>query len=313
MKDMVMYSKEDIRRLQHCIHKVLLREPRMYYDEGAKRCSVDRKTFSKYLRLGLQNNVLYPPQIRLKMYKGRKEYIYLIQNDNAHELYKYYQNLSDVVYVAYTLGKFDLLLQTSKPLEVSPDGTLLHGSRSNYLFPETPYYSFETALDKMEALLNQSHQKSCIDVVYPEEPELDGSKWGWMVFPYLKYDLRTNYTFIVKKLGISFGSFYKGFDYLLKISTVLVPFYPFGFREYSEHFLVFWTEYEKLVYEFFSCLPCHVSITKVNGALVIYASIRKGLELRERRFFGLCHKMLESGIVDRFWTSVPLYHWVPDP
>jgi len=110
---MVMYSKENIRRLQHCIHRVLLRKPRIYYDEGAQHCSVNRKTFSKYLKLGLQDNVLYLPQIRLDMYEERKEYMYFLQSDNAHELYKYYQKQPNVVYLAYTLGKFGNVLINS--------------------------------------------------------------------------------------------------------------------------------------------------------------------------------------------------------
>ena len=312
VKDMPMYSQEDIRRLQHCIHKVLLREPRIHYDEGAKQCNVDRKTFSKYWRLGLQNKILYPPQIRTNAYESRKEYIYLIQSDKAHKLYKYYQRPSDVIYMAYTMGKFDLVLQTSTPLEVLPDATLLHGSRINYIYPETPYYTFETALNKMEALLSHSHQKSTIDVIYPKEPEIEGSEYGWMVFPYLKYNLRTNYTFIVKELGISFGSFYKGFEYLLEVCTVLLPFYPFGFPHYSQYFFTVWSDYEYLVRDFFGLLPCHTSITKIDDALLIYASVRRGAELKER-IFDLTYEMLELGFVDRLWTSIPLYYWSPDP
>ena len=310
VKDMVMYSKEEIRCLQHSIYKVFLRDPRAYYHEGAEQCRVQRTTFSKYWRKGLKDQVLFSPQIRLKMYKDRKEYIYLIQNDKANELYKYYQNQPNVVYLAYTLGRFDLLVQTSRPLEVIPDSTLLYGSRSNYMYPETPYYSFKTAFDKMKSLLNQSHEPSHIQVTYPVEPEIKGAKWGRMVFPYLKYNLRTNYTFIVKTLGISFSSFYSGFDYLLKVSAVLLPFYPFGMLMYRQYFLVFWTQYANLVCEFFSCLPCHVSITKVDDALLIYASCISTLE---HRLFALCYQMLERGLIERFWTSAPLYHWVPNP
>jgi hypothetical protein len=84
-------------------------------------------------------------------------------------------------------------------------------------------------------------------VEYPKEPELKGAAYGWQVFPYLKYNLRPNYTFIVKKLGISFTSFYKGYEYLLNVSTVLLPYYPLGFLTYAQHFLVFWTDYEDLI------------------------------------------------------------------
>ena len=231
----------------------------------------------------------------------------MVQSDKAHELYKYYQKHSDVIYLAYALGKFDLILQTSKPLEVLPDATLLHGSRSSYIYPETPYYSYVTALDKMEAFLNCPHQKSRIDVTCPVEPRLEGSQYGWKIFPYVKYDLRTNYTFIVKKLGLSFGSFYKGIDYLLKISTVLLPYYPLGFPKYTQYFFVARSEYEYFVKDFFGLLPCHTSIAKVGDALLIYTSVEKGAGLKER-FFDLIHRMFELGYINRFWESNPVYY-----
>jgi hypothetical protein len=305
---MPIYSQEDIRLLQHCIHKVILREPRIDYQPGAKKCGVDRKTFSKYWRKGLDDQILFPPQIRLTIYESRKEYLYLVQSDKAHELYKYYQKQPNVIYSVYTLGKFDLVLQTSKPLEILPDATLLHGSRSSYIYPETPYYRFVTALDKMEALLSYSHQKSCIDVTCPVEPGLEGSQYGWRIFPYVKYNLRTNYTFIVKKLGISFGSFYKGLDYLLKVCTVLLPYYPLGFPKYTQYFFVARSDYEYLVKDFFGLLPCHTSITKIGDVLLIYTSVEKGVGLKER-LFDLIHRMFELGYIDRFWASNPVYYY----
>lgn len=117
-------------------------------------------------------------------------------------------------------------------MDIAPKGTILHGSRSDYEYPETPYCSFDSALDRMEALLNREHEPSKFTVTYPDEPSLKGSEYGWKIFPYVKYDLRPNYTSIVKKVGISFSSFYKGYEYLLSVSTVLLPYYPFGFLNY---------------------------------------------------------------------------------
>jgi len=147
---------------------------------------------------------------------------------------------------------------------------------------------------------------SLIDVTYPVEPSLEGSQYGWEIFLYVKYNLRTNYTFIVKKLGISFGSFYKGFDYLLKICTVLLPYYPVGFPKYTQYFFVIRSEYEFLVKDFFGLLPCHTSIIKIGDDLLIYTSVEKGAGLKER-FFDLIHRMFELGYIDRFWESNPVY------
>jgi hypothetical protein len=309
---MSLYSQEDIRQLQHCIYLTFLHSPRLYYDRGAKHCGTVRNTFTKYWRKGLNEKIFFPPQIRLKMYENRKEYIYLVQSDKVHELYDYYENHLNVIYLAYTLGKFDLLIQTDKPLDVIPSNTILYGSRSNYIFPEIPYYSFETAFEKMKAFLNLSHETSRMAVEYPKEPEIKGVSFGQQVFPYLKYNLRPNYTSIVRKLGISFTSFYKGFEYLLKVSTVLLPYYPLGFHQYSQHFFVFWTDYEDLLCELFGYLPCYVSITNVSDALLIYASIlRDGMS--KYHFFRLYYDLLKQGYVNKFWTATPVFHWRPDP
>ncbi len=309
-EEMSIYTKEDIRQLQHCIYCTFLDNPRLYYDEGAEKCKTVRNTFTKYWKEGLEELVFFPPQIRLKMYKNMREYIYLVQSETPHRMYKEFKTNPDVIYLSYTLGNFDLLIQTCKPLEEIPDRTLFSGCRSNYEYPRTPYYSFETALDQMESSLKGSHIPSTTIVQYPYEPRLKGAEYGWKIFPYIKYDLKTNYTFIVKKLGLSFNTFYAGFNYLLAVSTVLLPYYPFGYRQYSHHFIVLWTDYEDLVRQFFGFIPCHVSITKVNDALIVYAPFIITLE---HKFFGLLYEMLETGLLNRCWTATPLHHWTPDP
>ena len=307
-EEMSIYTDEDIRQLQHCIYRTFLKNPRMYYDDGARLCKTARNTFTKYWKLGLLYEIFFPPQIRWIMFEGRKEYIYLVQSEIPHKLYNYYRGHPDVVYLSFTLGNFNLFIQTNKPLEVLPDRTLFYGSRGNYFCPETPYYSFDKALDKVESCVHRTHTPSTSEVTYPCEPDLKGSEYGEMIFPYVKYDLRTNYTFIVKKLGLSFSTFYKGFEYLLSVSTVLLPYYPFAFHQYSHNFFVFWTDYEDFIREAFSYLPCHTSIVKVGDALIVYAGL-----LWESRFYALCYEMLDSGLVKRFWTASPVFHWVPDP
>lgn len=310
---MCIYSQDDLFSLQHCMYKIFLENPRMYFDDVAKKCNSCRNTISKYWREGLEKLVFFPPQIRLNMFKDRKEYIYLIQSNSPLKLYYYFQKQSDVIYITYTSGKFDILLQTSKPLEVLPDRTIFHGSRSNYIYPETPNCSYGDALDHMGRILNKQHTPSKISVEYPEEPPEKGNPhYGWMIYPYVKYDLRTGYTEIVKKLHISFDSFHSGLDYLLNVSTKLLPYYPLGYRLYSQYFFIFMSDYEEFLCEFFGCLPCHVSITKVNNeGLIIWLSIQKGEEMTER-LFNFCTKMSDLGLIDYFWMSRPLYYWKPD-
>jgi hypothetical protein len=131
-----------------------------------------------------------------------------------------------------------------------------------------------------------------------------------MIFPHIKYDLQISFTTLIKKLHISYASFYKGLKYLLNVSTVLLPYYPKGFRLYSQHFFVIWSDYEKFLCECFSYLPCHTSITKVKDALLMYVSVEKGL--LEKRLLQFCFNLRDLGYIDRFWSSVPIYHWTPD-
>jgi hypothetical protein len=298
--------------LNHCMYRTFLREPRLHINDATGKCGASRNTVAKYWKEGLKKEKLFPPQLRLNMYKNRKEYIYLIQSDSAHKLYTHFQKQPDVIYISYTSGKFDLLLQTSKPLDVLPDRTVLHGSRGNYIFPDLTNCTYENALDRMETMLDSEPQPSKIPVEYPDEPPRKGSQhYGWMIYPYVKYDLRTGFTPITKKLHISFESFYKGINYLMNISTVLLPYYPLGFRLYSQYFLVFWSDYEKFLCEFFGCLPCHTSITKVDNALIVYLSTQNG-EFLSKRLFQLCFRTIDIGLVDHFWSSKPVYYWKPD-
>jgi hypothetical protein len=282
---MCIYTREEEELLEHKIYQTFLREPRLYYDEAAVQCEVSRNTLSKYWRKGLEEKKFFPPQIRLKMFAERKEYIYLVQSDIANKLYYYYQKLPESVYISYTSGNFDLLIQTSTPLEVLPDRTLFCGSRSNYVYPDTPLCTFETALEQMEALIEREHEKSKLKVLYKEEGAVKGSPhYGWKIFPYVKRNLKIGFTPLAKKLHISFDSFKKGLDYLLNVSTTLLPFYPKGLPMYSQYFFVFWSDYEDLLCELFGLLPCHISITKVENALIVYGGIQKEMGLSERLF-----------------------------
>jgi hypothetical protein len=130
------------------------------------------------------------------------------------------------------------------------------------------------------------------------------------LYPFLMIYL-TGFTLITKKLHISFDSFYRGLKYLFNVSTRLLPYYPLGFRLYSQYFFVFWSDYEELLCEFFSQLPCHVSMTKVKDALIMYVSIQKGEGMSER-LLKYCSKMIDLGLVDHFWSSRPIYHWKPE-
>ena len=309
---MCIYKQEDELKLRHAMYRTFLEEPRLYYDDAAKKVGACRNTVSTYWREGLKDKIFFPPQIRLNMYKNRKEYIYLIQSDSANRLYEYFKKHPDLAYMSYTSGKFDIFLQTEKPLDVLPDRTIFHGSRGNYIYPDILNCSYESALNRMERLIDQEHSPSKIPLEYHEEPpEVGSSYYGKMIFPYVKYDLKTGYTRIVKELRISFVSFHKGLDYLLNVSAKLLPYYPKGFRLYSQYFFIFWSDYEELLCELFSCLPCHTSITKVGNALIVYVSIEKGEDMCER-FFVMCSRMVDLGLIDRFWSSRPIYHWKPD-
>ena len=309
---MCIYSPQDEYRLTYCMHRTLLSEPRLYYDDLGKRCDASRNTVTKYWKQGLKKKVFFPPQIRLKMFENRKEYIYLVQTDEANKLYEHFKDRDELVYMSYTSGKFDIFLQTNRLLDVLPDGTLFHGSRSNYIYPDTPFRSYESALNLMENKLTREQRKSEITVEYPPEPiGIGNPHYVWMIFPQLKYNLRVSYTRVVKTLHISFESFQKGLEHLFTVSTKLLPYYPLGFRLYSQYFFIFWSNYEQFLCEFFGLLPCHVSITKVNDALIMYVSIQKGEDMSER-LFKMCSTMVDLGLINRFWSSKPIHGWIRD-
>jgi hypothetical protein len=190
--------------------------------------------------------------------------------------------------------------------------TLYLGSRGNYIYPETPICMYKDALKTMESMIEDKHVPSTIPVEYPKEPpEKGNSHYGWMIYPHVKYNLRTGFTPIVKKLHISFDSFHYGLKYLLNISTVVLPYYPLGFQLYSQYFFVFWSDYEEFLCKLFGCLPCHTSITKVGDALIMYVSIEKSKGFSEQ-LFRLCFKMIDRGLINCFWSSKPVYYWRPN-
>lgn len=307
---MCKYSEKDL-KLHHCMYKTFLHDPRLHYGDAAKACGVVRNTFTKHWKKGLENGVFYNPQIRPKMFNTIREYIYLVQTDDVHELFEYYKGHPNVIFLVHTIGRFDLLIQTNEPLKIIPNNTIFYGGRSNYRYPLTLNCTYEDAFDRIDDVLDNSHTPSKIEVTFPEEPDLKGAKWGWKIFPYLKYNLRPNYTWVVKNVGISFTSFYAGYEYLLNACSVLLPHYPLGYLQYSHRYLVFWSDYEELLCEILGLLPCHVAITKIGDALFAYINIRdKGTT--KKRYFDFCHKITEMNLINKLWEATPIFHWVPD-
>jgi hypothetical protein len=92
---------------------------------------------------------------------------------------------------------------------------------------------------------------------------------------------------------MSFTSFYKRYEYLLDVCSVLLPYYLFGFQQYSHRFFVFWSDYEELICEMLGLLPAPVSITKVNDALLAYVNTEGKGEIK-KRFYDVLNYLMNT-------------------
>jgi hypothetical protein len=88
---------------------------------------------------------------------------------------------------------------------------------------------------------------------------------------------------------------------------VWTPYFPEGYPNYNEYFVLFKTEHESQLIEQLKRLPVHCPIFKVGEWIYAYVTIERGN--LQYTFFDLLNLMLTSGFVGEYQYSIPIYHW----
>ena len=301
---MARLSERQLRKMPFVFQQCMLEYPRVQPAELGRRAGVSRTTARKHLERLIEEGVLFPPQMRLKNSNQIKEYIYLLRVDNPHSFVPYIEDEQWIFYYCILVGHFNLIFMSYKPVDLSHlkgyKETVISGVRSDYFTPPISERSYKTAyeniFDKCEGKIEPSFfDIRLYDIQWTEEL--------WTLFLDLKYNLRVNFTPLVKKYGFKYTTFYERVKQLLANTYVYVPLYPLGESNYSLFYFLFKTKYQKLIFESFGELPIFSTHLRIKNSLLCRVPIPYGLE--NDHFRNIISLWEKKGIIDSYRLSMP--------
>lgn len=232
------------------------------------------------------------------------EYIYLLKVENPHSFIPFLEGIDKIFYYCILVGNFNLMFMSYQPVDLSHlegyEETIISGARSNYFTPKISEKSYETAFRNIFHKCEGKIEPSYLDI------ELSEFKWTeelWNLFLDLKYNLRVDFTPLVKKYGFKFTTFYERVNQLLNNTHLYVPLYPLKESNYSIFHFLFKTKYQKHVVECFGELPVFTTHLRIKDHLLCRVPTPYGLEIDHfRHIISLWEK---KGIIDSYKHSMP--------
>lgn len=298
--------------IYYSIYEQVLQDERVSLTSMARNLGLARNTVTSHYNYMVENEILFTPTMRLKMFDDLREYMYYLRFDKPMRVYHELERHPQVVYHCLTSGAFDLVAVTKSPVDFeSRPGfkeCLLQGARGNYCVPHVSRDTYEDAFRKIENNLKEKeHAPSLISTELPPR-EIMWTDLEWKLFHDLKYDMRRTFTEIVKKHGISKWLFYRAYERIKKNCIEIVSFYPQKRPNYFAFYIILKTDYENLLMDLFMQFPCVSMVTKVDNHLVAWINIIRTFPFKD--FFGLFHWMNVHGIVEDMEYALPVYDYI---
>jgi len=309
---MSILTKEEAKQIR-AMYELRTEDPRIKVYEIAQHLGVVRNTVYKRQKKATENGILFNPELRLKMYKDVKEYVYVISSDSAFHTFHQLQKDSRISYETFATGYFDLLLITSEPLPLNELDTfgkaVLVGSRSNYIYPKVPATDYVNAIELIEEFAKKDFEPSEWSVEYPPR-EMEWKEIDWKLFLLLRHNMTKKYTELAKSVEMSYDGFRWSLKRILTNTQIIVPYYPEGYSQYTRFLFMFQSNYEQMLLDMFSLVPCFTMMYKVKDWLLVHFRILPS-DLSDR-FFSILYDLQDRGYIDRIKTTFPITYWHPD-
>ena len=282
----------------------MLDNPRARYTEMGRRAGISHKTAKDHFISFMEEGVLYPPQMRIKNSEQIKEYIYLLKVNNPHSFIPFIEKEEWIFYYCILIGHFNLIFMSYRPIDLSHlegyEKTVVSSIRSDYFVPEISEKTYETAFQNIAHTCERKIDPSLLDV------GLHDVKWTeelWKLFLDLKYNLRVDFTLLMKKHEFKYTTFYERVKQLLRNTCMYVPLYPLKESKYSLFYFLFKTKYQKLIVESFGELPVFSTHLRIKDFLLCRVPTPYGLE--KEHFHYTISLWEKKGIIDSYKLSMP--------
>lgn len=293
-------SKQQKREIHYRIYEQLLQDERISLAHMAENLGLARNTVTSHFAYMMENEILLPPSLRLRMFRDLREYVYLLSFEKPVQVYQELENNPDIVYHSVTSGAFDMLVIAKSPVnfESHPNfkECLLHGPRSDIFFPSRiSRDTYAEAFYKVkQQLVDGEYERGLLPTAVPER-EIVWTDTEWALFYDLKHNTRRKFTEIVKKHNVSKWSFYRSHERIMKNCVKIVSFFPEGRLNYSDFYFMIKTDYEKALTDLFMQLPCSSMFWHIEDRMVAWINILRTFSFKD--FFGLLHLMDDHEII----------------
>lgn len=297
------------KEIHYSIYEQLVQEERITLTNMSKNLGLARNTVTSHYNYMVENEILLPPSLRLKMFEDLREYVYFLNFEKPVRVYQELESNSRIIYHNVTSGAFNMVVITDSPVDFRSHPNfkecLLQGPRSDCYFPHISRDTYGEAFRKIEKIIKEEELK---EGMLPAEFLPRTIIWTdleWKLFFDLKHNVRRTFTEIVKKHGISKYLFYQSYERIKKNCIKIVSFFPEKRLNYSDFYFVFRTDYEKTLTELFMMLPCSNMFWHVNDRMLAWVNIPRTFSFK--KFFGLLYWMDDHEIIEDIMYALAFF------
>ena len=307
---MPKWSRIQIENYYYSLYLLLLDEARQNFSKVGRNLKINDKSAAKLYRWAVKEEVLFPPFLRLNEYPNCKEYTYFMKFKDAHSVFTKMTKSPHVMYASQCSGAFDLMVFSDEKIDFSMekgfDGFVLSGPRSDFIYNKVERRSMdEYCIELKDFLKNKQLEKS--ELTFPVREDMFWDDLDLSLFRLLKDNLRMKYIEIIRCFGFSKSVFYDHLHNVMDKCTVWTPYFPKGYPNYNEYYVLFRTEHEEQLIDQLKKLPVHCPIFKVGEWIHAYIMVERGF--LQHSFFDLLSIMTKTEFIEEYIYSVPISHW----
>jgi hypothetical protein len=307
---MPKWSREQIEDYYYSLYSLFLEDARQNFSHIGKELQINDKSAAKLYRWALNENVLFPPFLRLNTFPNCQEFTYFLR---FRDVQPAYENLKDdprIVYETVCSGAFDLMVMSSEKIDFSMepgfDSFVISGLRSDHIYNKVERRSMGEYFTEFERLLDKDTFIKA-DLVFPQRGALKWDDVDFSLFRLLKENFRTKYIDIIRCFKFGKSVFYDHLHNVMDNCIVWTPYFPKSYTNYNEYLVLFKTQHEIQLVEQLERIPVHCPIFKVGEWIFAYVMLER--DFLQKIFFNLLSSMKSSGFIEDYKYSIPVSHW----
>jgi len=296
---MTQLSEHERNHLKYQIYSFRYDDPWIPNKKVAKLVRRPTSTVDRYAKQAEEEGVLWNGSLGLR-HPDRN--VSLLLFEDKWRTFKALQKYPAVGYLAVCQGDWDIMALYDGTMDFSQvpgyKGKIMEGWREEVFTPKVTFTTWESCFTRMEDFVNQgeSLEKSKItcNLSYP-----DWNEEEWKMYWYFRSNLRKKFCKLRKDYLISWRKYKEWKSTLKKYCTIMLEYYPEGYKAYDSITFCFRTDYENTLVELFSNFPTASFFYKVGEYLLANAFLPQDFE-QQTRLYETLSQLLKKRILTEY-------------